>query len=82
MNNIYKGTLLILLTECLTCCGVKASGTTTHRVEGEATVRIVVDVSICDSLEGADKIECIKAIVKILEEANSKETANKEIGGI
>ena len=79
MNNIYKGTLLILLTECLTCCGVKASGTTTHRVEGEATIRVVVDVSICDSLTGTDKVECIKTIVEVLKASQTKEPSNASL---
>ena len=61
--------LLFLL--LLTSCGIKASGSTTHRVEGEATVRVVIDVSICDSLTGTDKVECIKTIVKVLEESQA-----------
>lgn len=70
---------LVLLSLLLTGCGFKASGSTTHRVEGEATVRIVVDVSICDSLTGTDKVECIKTIVEVLKASQTdKEVPTSE----
>lgn len=71
----------LLLLILLTSCGVRASGTTTHRVEGEATVRVVVDVSLCDSLKNEDKLECIKTLLEIMKAA-SESGQPPAIGGI
>ena len=55
--------LVVLLTFC-TGCGPRSS---THTVQGEATVKIVVsvDTTVCDDLPTEDKQECIKSLVDL-----------------
>lgn len=50
----------------LTGCGMKASGGTVHRVEGEATVRVTFDFSVCDDLPEDARQECIMVLLDIL----------------
>jgi hypothetical protein len=48
-------------------CGMKASGGTVHRVEGEATVKIVVgvDVSVCQGLPDEQRFACVNSLVEL-----------------
>lgn len=48
-------------------CDASVKGDTTHTVQGEATVRIVVgvDVTACEGLEPAAKAECIQAMIEL-----------------
>ena len=55
------------------CARVKFTGGSTHKLEGEAKVVLVVDFSVCDGLPPEDKVECIKALLEILKEANKKD---------
>lgn len=60
---------LVVLFACCTGCGPKITiqGGSTHTVQGEATVKVVVgvDVSICEGLDQEAKLECIKALVDL-----------------
>ena len=55
------------------CARVEFTGGSTHRLEGEARVVLAVDFSVCDDLPTEDKVECIKALLEILKEANKKD---------
>lgn len=73
---------LVLLFWFCTGCGPKITvqGETVHRVEGEATVKVVVgvDVSVCEGLEPAAKAECIQSLIELAtvvsESKNQEET--------
>jgi hypothetical protein len=57
----------------------------THTVQGEATVRVVVevDVSVCNELPQEDRAECIKNIIELAKSANAaKEQEPEGFGGI
>ena len=68
---------LVLLFSFCTGCGPKS---TTHTVQGEATVKVVisVDTSICDGMEPAAKTECIQSLLDLATAANG----NKEESGL
>lgn len=48
-------------------CDASISGESTHTVQGEATVRVVVgvDVTACQDLNPEEKAECIAAMVEL-----------------
>lgn len=57
----------------------------THTVEGEATVKVVVgvDVSVCESMPEADKVECIKSLIELAKAVNEKKDEEQtDFGGI
>lgn len=56
------------------CAKVIVEGGTVHRVEGEATTKIVVgvDTSPCDELDQEAKQECIIAIIEIAKQATKE----------
>ena len=69
---------LLLATSILLGCYVGTTGTTHHRVEGVAEIKITIDFSICDSLESDEAtLECVQAIIKFLAEVQ-KEKEMKE----
>ena len=57
------------------CARVDFSGGSTHSIEGEATVRVVVgvDTTPCDKLPAEDQVECIKALVELAEVLQEKD---------
>lgn len=61
--------ILMILNALAGCGSLKVSGGTTHEVKGKAEIvtRLEIDFSICDSLEGVDKSDCIKQLLDILE---------------
>lgn len=73
---------LVVLFACCTGCGPKITiqGGSTHTVQGEATVKVVVgvDVSVCEGLEPAAKAECIQSLIELAtvvsESKNQEET--------
>lgn len=68
----------------LTGCGqFAAKGGTTHTVQGEATVRVVVGVDIapCEQLPPADKLECIEALVELAKEFGDKANTEQTFPG-
>lgn len=69
-------TILILLM-LLPACGFKNSGEAKFVAEGEATInhKVSVDLSLCEGLDQAAKLECIKALVELAKAANE---ANEE----
>ena len=80
----------MIVTGCRSRHVVKAEGSTTAKVEGEAVVRHVISIEfgVCDTLPDAAKIECVQSLLKILVEAsrvNSERQAGipsvGEIGG-
>ncbi len=76
--SIYRALLVsVLLSGCMK---ISVDGDTTHRVEGEATTRIIVsvDTAICDELDAEAKQECIKALIELAIEAAKKEQPTKE----
>ena len=58
----------------------------THTVQGEATVRVVVevDVSVCNELPQEDRADCIKNIIELAKAANTAKDDEepKGFGGI
>lgn len=59
-------------------CYVGTTGTTHHRVEGEAEIKITIDFSICDSLTTNDaKLECIQAITHLITESQKEKEIQK-----
>jgi hypothetical protein len=62
------------------CGKISVEGETVHRVEGEATTKIVVgvDTSPCDELKPEDKQECIKAIIEIARAATKESGSEPE----
>lgn len=62
---------LILVSAMLIGC----RGTTEHKVSGQAEVRHVITIQFgtCDELPRADKIECVKALLSILEKVAEQE---------
>lgn len=57
---------VLALSAMLAGCGMKASGGTVHRVEGEAVVRVTFDFSVCDGLPDDARQECIMVLLDIL----------------
>lgn len=60
---------LVVMLLCCTACGPKITiqGGSTHTVQGEATVKVVigVDTTVCEGLEPAAKLECIQALLDL-----------------
>lgn len=65
------------------CANVEVKGKTTHTVQGEATVRMVVEVdtTICDELPAEDRLECIEALIDLAKMLSEKDEP-KGYGGI
>jgi hypothetical protein len=55
----------------LTGC-FQASGRSEIILQGEATVKHTLDISVCDDLEGEAKTECIKTVLEILQAASKE----------
>lgn len=63
-------------------CGPKSS---THTVQGEATVRVVigVDLAVCEQFpEGSERLECIRALIDLAKIANETDEQEEGFGGI
>lgn len=60
---------ILLTTLALTGC-FQASGRSEIILQGEATVRHTLDVSICDGMEPEAKQACIETVLEILSEAS------------
>lgn len=76
---------LFFMAVCCTGCGVKVKGDTTHTLQGEATVKVVigVDVSICQDLEPEAKAECIQSLLDLAKAAaESKDQEQTGFSGI
>ena len=74
--------LVGLLTSSYGCGKFPIETRHTMRVEGEAEIRHVVDVrlDICEDLPLADKVECVKDVLAVLEAALNAEQI-QTIGG-
>jgi hypothetical protein len=78
-------TVICALFLSLVACGPKSS---THTVQGEATVKIVVgvDLTVCDQFpESSERLECIKALLdlaKIMNETDDEESGFEGVAGI
>lgn len=71
-----KALLTIIAALTLGGCGsMKVSGETKHTVQGTATIRFEIDVSICDSLPEADRAACISALIELANNASKKKEA-------
>lgn len=77
---MYLGYLLFLCFTILAMfgCGAKLQQETVYRVEGDATIHVVVgvDVTACQELEAEAKAECIQTLIelaKMLEEGDEME---------
>jgi hypothetical protein len=64
------------------CANVEVKGKTTHTVQGEATVRMVVEVdtTICDELPAEDRLECIQTLIDLAKVLSEKD--EPAFGGI
>jgi hypothetical protein len=73
-----KKTLTALFLLLTPACGFKNSGESKFVAEGEATInhKITVDLSLCEGLDQAGKLECIRVLADIAKAAN--ETKEKE----
>jgi hypothetical protein len=62
------------------CAKIIVEGGSVHRVEGEATTRIIVgvDTSPCDELDQEAKQECIIAIIEIAKQATKESGSEPE----
>lgn len=67
MRLYYNATLFALILWLVFGCGAKLQNETVYRVEGDATIHVVVgvDVTACEGLEGEDKAECIQAMIEL-----------------
>lgn len=65
------------------CANVQVKGKTTHKVEGDATIHVVVgvDTTPCNELPAEDKLECIRAFID-LAEMLAEDDEPKGFGGI
>lgn len=69
---------IILLYTMVTSCGtaVTVKGKNTVQVEGEATVKVIIDVSACNTLPEEEKAKCITDLIEILSR-NSKNKSDE-----
>jgi hypothetical protein len=67
----------------LVACGPRSS---THTVQGEATVQVVVgvDLTVCDQFPVEERLECIQALLDLAKTLNEKEETGFDglVGGI
>jgi hypothetical protein len=60
---------VLLLWLHLSCARI--DGGTTHKVEGEATVRVAFDFSVCDGLPEDARQECIMVLLDLIKKQES-----------
>lgn len=81
MTNMFDSLIVFIIAMLILvgCIQLKASGGTTHTVDGHAVIeqRITLDFAICDKIEDAsERAECIQKIVDLLETASPPNTIN------
>lgn len=69
---------LILAMLFLVGCDASISGESTHTVQGEATVRVVVgvDVTACEGLNPEEKAQCIKDLMDLAKIIAAQQSAS------
>lgn len=89
MKAIDVAIMLFALVVLFACCAcgpkITVQGGTTHTVQGESTVRVVVgvDTTVCDGMEPAARTECIQSLLDIAKMVSeSKDQEQTGFGGI
>jgi hypothetical protein len=56
-----------ILSLCTGCGRIEASGETRHKVEGEAKVKIEVQIVDCEDVPEERRAECVERVLEILD---------------
>jgi hypothetical protein len=74
-------TVLCALFLSLVACGPKSS---THTVQGEATIKVVVgvDITVCDQFPVDQRLECVQALLDLAKTLNEKDDEESAFDGL
>lgn len=77
---VMVGVLCVMFL-ALVACGPKSS---THTVQGEATIKVVVgvDLTVCDQFPVEQRLECVQALLDLAKTLNEKDEDESGFDGL